>query len=307
MFTSPINRTALRTAVACICSFAVSSALADEEKKLPSPVNEVLITKDQAQVSITYFGSDVGKNAAVLILLCDDKIGRVFWEKAGIAARLQKHGYAVVTVDFRGFGSNKAESGKEPTMNKTLAGLIAKFDLDAVKAFILKEHEAGKLNLRKMGIVAPGYTASLATAWAAYDWSKAPYDDAPTLADRTPRGQDPQAICFLSPTDATGMPGTNYTRALKTTYGLAFQLAVGTENRSAFRSATRYANVIGVNKRDKEPNPRVDYREFKSKAQGLGLLLLRGSKLELMITAFFDENIKKLQIPHISRKSRLLD
>lgn len=307
MFTSQISRSAMFAAVAWICSLTASSISADETKKLPSPVNEALITKDQAQVSVTYFASDVGKNAPVLVLLCDDKIGRVFWEKSGIAARLQKQGYAVVSVDFRGFGSNKAESGQEPTMNKTLSGLIAKFDMDAVKAFLLKEHEAGKLNLRKMGIVAPGYTASLAAAWAQYDWSKAPYDDAPTLADRTPRGQDPQAICFLSPTDATGMPGTNYTRALKATYGLAFQLAVGTENRSTYRSATRYANVIGVNKRDKEPNPRVDYREFKSKSQGLGLLLLKGSKLELMITAFFDENLKKLQITHISRKSRLLD
>ncbi|MDA1015038.1 MAG: hypothetical protein O3A00_11385 [Planctomycetota bacterium] len=285
------------------------SLLAQEAKapQIPSPVNELLTTRDGAQVSLTYYASNEGKNASVLVLCHSDKLGRVFWDKTGIAKRLQARGFAVAAVDFRGFGENKDKEGQNPTMTKALALFIARNDMDAVKAFLMEQHHAQKLNIRKLGIVAPGFSASLACEFAAYDWQKVPFDDDATLAGRTPRGQDVQAISFLSPEDNPGLPGAPSLRALRR-LGLAFQVFVGTENRTAVRNSSSYLASIGVSRRkDDEPDPRVDYRPIKSKAQGLELFLNKNAKVEQLITAFMEINLKEAKIQWIPRKSRLVE
>lgn len=287
----------------------ITSVQAQDAKapKIPSPVNEILSTRDGAQISITYYASNEGKNAAILLLCHSDKLGRVFWDKMGIAKRLQARGFAVVSIDFRGFGENKDKEGQNPTMTRALARYIARNDFDAVKFFLMKEHHAEKLNIRKMGIVAPGFSGSLASEFAAYDWRKPPFDDDATAAGRTPRGQDVQAISFLSPEDNPGLPGAPNIRGLRR-LGLAFQLFVGTENKTAKRNSSSYLASIGVNRRkDAEPNPRIDYRPIKSKAQGLELFLNKNAKIEEFITAFMEINVKEAKIPWMPRKSRLTD
>ena len=67
---------------------------------------------------------------------------------------------------------------------------MVEFDMEVVKRFIQQQHQAKKLNMRKLGIVAAGSSVGVAAAFADADWNKEPYDDAPSNDMKTPRGQD---------------------------------------------------------------------------------------------------------------------
>ena len=77
-------------------------------------------------------------------------------------------------------------------------------DLEAVKKFIQKEHQSKKLNMRKAAIVGAGFSVAVAAVFAAADWNKEPYDDAPSDDMKTPRGQDVRVLVFLSPPARAG-------------------------------------------------------------------------------------------------------
>src|SRR5690606_10555327 len=108
---------------------------------------------------------------------------RLVWEQKGagatgksFAAVLQDQGYAVVSVDLRKHGESKREDDKElrPDDYRAMVG-----DLEAVKKFLLAEHQEKKLNINKLGIIAADDMAPVAVTFAQIDWQKKPYDDAP--------------------------------------------------------------------------------------------------------------------------------
>ena len=180
-------------------------------------IERVLQTEDDWQIYITYYPvaskqENVTKNAPVVVLLHGDKENRLIWEgEKGLARSLQREGFAVITVDLRKHGqsTNTARSAgtvpqaertpKGPTCSAADYSNMVEQDLPAVKKFIYEQNQLKHLNMNKMGIVAAETSAAVAVCFAGDDWSKAPYDNAPTDEGKTPRGQDVRALVLLSP------------------------------------------------------------------------------------------------------------
>ena len=96
---------------------------------------------------------------------------QLIWEKT--AETLRAKGFAVVTVDLRKHGKSLPEGDVASTrLNRTDYQLMVAEDLELVKRFLMDEHHAHKLNIRKLGIVAMGMSAPVALTFAGNDWLK---------------------------------------------------------------------------------------------------------------------------------------
>jgi pimeloyl-ACP methyl ester carboxylesterase len=199
----------------------ISSGQDDKKSEKPIQVKSIQ-SLDGWPLKLTYYRSSQGKSAAVVILLHGKNESRMVWTaKDGFAEQLQGQGFAVIALDLRKHGQSKPgetdsdtatkkddKSAKKSTSSELkrddYVGMVA--DLEAVKKFIFEEHQKGNLNMRKTAIVAPTMSASVALVFTERDWNRIPYDDAPTKAQCTPRGQDVQALVFLSPeTNVAGL------------------------------------------------------------------------------------------------------
>ncbi len=184
-------------------------------------IERVLPTGDDWQVYITYYSAfeqkeSLVKNTPVVILLHGDKENRLVWEgEKGLAPRLQREGFAVITVDLRKHGQSTnvgRASGDSPAGGKSTEGTnltsedygnMVDQDLEAVKKFIFEQNQAKRLNMNKIGIVAAESSAAVAVCFAGNDWKKEPFDDAASEDMKTPRGQDVRALVLLSPPQKT--------------------------------------------------------------------------------------------------------
>ncbi len=208
--------------LACCGLFAASPVVAQEKQEKPED-KAIPSLADGWPLKLTYYKSTEGKEAAVVLLMHMKGESRLVWSAPsptapkGFAEQLHSKGFAVIAVDLRKHGQSKpgadaddpkkaAPADKDKT-KKAAGGSDLKpadyqlmvRDMDSIKRFIYEEHLKGNLNMRKMAIVAPGMSAAIGITFAAADWQKPPHDDASTPAGRTPRGQDVQAMVFLSP------------------------------------------------------------------------------------------------------------
>ena len=202
----------------------------------------------------TYFESQSGKESPVVILLTStdgsDKVdarNRLIWQSTALA--LQKSGFAVITADLRKHGESipPVVEGKEASVLKMTTDdypLMVTADMEAIKAFLLSEHAAEKLNVRKLGIVSMGSSSMVAAAFAVADWDKTPYPDGPTLATRTPRGQDVRALICYSP--ATTVKGINSTTILKAIKPLpiAVYIIAAKDNKEDLKNAEKFFKAV---------------------------------------------------------------
>ncbi len=256
---------------------ASSSLSAFGQDKDEGPQEKTALTKDGWTVHFTYWPSTMGQDAPVIILLHGDKTTRGQWKASGLPDELAKQQYAVIAVDLRKHGDSQPPENAPP---KLKSEKLTKFDyeamvaadLEAIKKFIYLEHEEKRLNMRKLGIVATEFSTPIAIAWAAMDWAKKPYDDAPTLEAKTPRGQDVQALALISPRDSvTGIATTQPLRLLRAT-GMAALLLTGEMNPRASRTVQRMYQGFGGDQQDPE-DPRYYMTTLKKiKLSGLDLL-----------------------------------
>jgi hypothetical protein len=110
-----------------------------------------------------------------------------------------------VTVDLRKHGESKTADEQDSTLRPNDYAAM-RGDLQAVKNFLLAEHQEKKLNISKLGIIAADDMCPVAATFTQDDWLIPPYDDAPVTdpAARTPRGQDVRALVLLSPSQTAG-------------------------------------------------------------------------------------------------------
>ena len=290
----------------------------------------VLQTDDDWQIYITYFPAPgdreaFTKEAPVVILLHGDKQVRLVYEGPhGLASRLQKQGCAVVTVDLRKHGqsTNVAQGGGTSSSGKTTEATIqaadyrnmVDFDLEAVKKFIQQQHQAKKLNMRKLGIVAAGSSAVVAAAFAAADWNKEPYDDAAAEDMKTPRGQDVRAIVFLSP--PSRVKGLSLTEALNEIrnpdWNIAFLTIYGKANKTDAKDAQALNKRLVGSKASKDPSKdptkdRIYLRDINVPSRGTDLLGMREIDTEGAIIKFFKLHLFDLRDSEWrDRQSRLV-
>ena len=271
---------------------------------------------DRFPIRITYYPAPEEEhpsgleNAPVIILLHGEGGSRLIWDKSSAPQGGQpfaevlneKMGYAVVTVDLRKHGESIAD-GVTAKVDLNDYGRMAQGDLMGVKNFLVAEHEAKKLNVRKLGIIASDVTAPVALAFAELDWKKLPYLDGPGGAPGTPRGQDVRAIVLLSPVTNIGrLNGTRSATFLrKPQFGIAFLIMSGTRD-SMDRNQARslYQVVSGI----KANEGRVELLRPNTNARGTDLLGTQPPAVEVPILEFLKTHVKELDDEWETRKSR---
>ena len=263
-------------------------------------------------IATTYFESQSGKESPVIILLTStegsDKVdarNRLIWQSTALA--LQKSGFAVITADLRKHGESipPVAEGKESSVLKMNAEdypLMVAADMEAIKAFLVAEHTAEKLNVRKLGIVSMGSSSMVAAAFAVADWDKKPYPDGPTPQTSTPRGQDVRALICYSP--ATTVKGINSTAILKAIKPLpiAVYVIAAKENKEDVKNAEKFFKAV-------DPKDAA-YAEVRKLVIAPGniraerFLEAKVDEANKDITDFMTKNLKQLEMPWVSRKDR---
>lgn len=341
-----------------LCAFCFGSGVAAQDKKdKENKVDDktILSPADGWPLRLTYYKSSEGKEAAVVVLLHMKGESRLTWTAPnGFAKQLNDKGFAVIALDLRKHGQSKPGAEDEDPKKaaapdkdkaKKAAGgsdlkptdyVLMVRDMDAVKKFLFEEHQKGNLNMRKTAIIAPTMSAAIAITFAAADWAKAPYDDAPNLAAKTPRGQDIQAMIFLSPeTTLPQVPAHQIAGQLKATPMAAFVVVGGSDSqdkdqakklfqllggdpakteapkkKAEPKKVSKDKEKDGEKAADKKNEERFFYGELKGvKLRGTDLL---GTplKIEGAMIGFLEDHVKALKGPVYEwrdRQSRLTE
>jgi alpha-beta hydrolase superfamily lysophospholipase len=162
-----------------------------------------LDTKDGVRLNAVYYPARPvkqeparGKETVPVILVHMHKGSSADYKS--LAETLSAAGHAVVVPDLRGHGASTRVERNGRTKKIDQSTLIkADYeaminDLEAVKSFLLSEHNAGKLNIRKLCVVGAEMGAVVALNWAALDWSWPPLVTGP-------QGQDVRALVLITP------------------------------------------------------------------------------------------------------------
>jgi len=292
-------------AATLLLASAVASAQAPAARK-PSIEDLTVKTADGWTLPITYY-SNPNKETPAVILLHGRDGSRGVWK--GLGEALKAKGYAAVAVDLRKHGASEAPAGANTRSTKVTPAdyqNMVKFDLEAVKEFLLARHMAEELNIRKTAIVAADDAAPLAANWAYADWLKKPFPDAPTLEARTPNGQDVRAVVFLSPTE--GLGGLNLGKAVPQLrgFGVAGLIAVGELDKDDRKAALKTYERLTPPDGGAEADKRVFLETYPQvKARGAELLAATRGRAQQQIITFLDQHLRKLPDTWQNRKSRL--
>ena len=306
------NLSAFVFACLVLTGTSVVHAQSKDTKGPPKPREISLVAQDGHPLSITYYEPSNAADAPVVVLLHGKGGSKRVWDKQ-FAPILQQNGYAVVTVDLRKHGKSKppqaAKGGsnnqKQPTASKLntydYKAMVA-FDMEAVWKFIFEEHQEKHLNMQKTALVAADMSVPIALNYALLDWSKVPYDDAPILAAKTPKGQTVRALFLISPvTSVSGVNSMKPIVRLKDPYlGLAFEVGVSKKNSADLRVAEKLYKQVHL---AKEGDARVKLNLYPGKLQGTDMLGKRLG-LEIDILKFLDKHLKKLPGQWADRRPR---
>ncbi|MEQ9411299.1 MAG: hypothetical protein RIK87_26535 [Fuerstiella sp.] len=276
--------------------------------------DRVLTTADGWPIHITYYESSKGKESPAVILVpgvegIEGSMTRRVWD--GVAGALQKNGFAVVTADLRKHGDSvpPVDESERSRLTRLLPAdytLMVTQDMTVIKDFLVNEHQKEKLNIRKLGIAAAGSSGLVVTAFAANDWLRKPWPDAPTLAQRTPRGQDVRAILMLSPKSSVrGLSAASPLRLLADpAREIAFHIYYNPEDRAEKSSAEKLFRFLKL--KDENDARRIIEGPPDKAFSAEGLLQGKAAPvMEKNITEFFDTYVKGRNDPWQTRTSKL--
>ena len=146
---------------------------------------------DGTPLAASYYPSQLGNSAPVAMLIHEIGRSRKDFEDPvqdlkgqGLAESLQRLGYAVFSMDLRWQGQNPRRVLTADERPKLLE------DLQAGYFFLVDRHNRGDLNVRKLGVIALGDGANLATAWAIQPGAAITIEGRPT---------DLSALALVSP------------------------------------------------------------------------------------------------------------
>jgi len=291
-------------AVAGLFGMGAADAWAQKNAPARATTEEQSIVGRNVTLKATYYRSTGEQNSPVVLLLAGRSSNRQVWKP--FAEVLQKSGYAVLTVDLRVQGETAGAAAAGAKVDSTpLKALeyqaMVTDDMEAIKKFLFDEHQRKRLNMAKLGIVAADAMASVAICYTEVDWSKTPYDDAPTLALRTPRGQDIKALVLLSPEQ--NAPGLPVTQSLNKIRNLKIPTLICV-SKSDTRDRGAAKKVYSQLAPRKEGFEQIYFEEYPGKAQGTDLMAPQ-QRTSLHIFNFLETHLKKLNIEWVDRRSRL--
>ncbi|MCA9041000.1 MAG: hypothetical protein KDA65_11680, partial [Planctomycetaceae bacterium] len=252
-----------------------------------------------------------GQQLPVVVLLPGDRGNRLHWEgQNGFATTLRNKGYAVLTLDPRKHGESTPPENAG-NLVKELRPVdyadILRYDLEAVKEFLYEEHQQKNLNMAKMAIIAPESLAPVAMGFTVRDWKKVPYKDGPSLATRTPRGQDVKALVLLSP--EVNLPGISGKSALlqlrNPVYNVAICTMTGENDTKGVEASDLIFTYLTGNKEQKEGQTQMFYKQVYPKFGDRGpQLISRNDQLSSDIVKFLNRHVQQQTIPWQDRRSR---
>ncbi len=291
---------------------SVVNAQGKGTKGPPKPKEMTLTAQGGWPISITYYESSNAADAPVVVLLHGKGGSKRTWTNQ-FAPILQQNGYAVVAVDLRkhgksqppppqpGTSKNQKGSTKKKLSSLDYKAMIA-FDMEAVWKFLFKEHQKKHLNMQKTAIVASDMSVPIALTYANYDWSKIPYDDAPVLAAKTPKGQTIRAMVLISPVaSVSGVSSARSAMRLRDPlFGVSFFVCSGKDDSLDKGASKKLFSQLSGNS-DKKKN--MISKEYQAKLRGTDLL---GKRLgiEIDILKFLELYLKKLPGDWSDRRPR---
>lgn len=280
------------------------------------PTVETLRAVDGHPLTITYYPlpekSANRQDAPVVVLLHGSEKGRILWDKAApargemmnFAQSLNADGYAVVTVDLRKFGDSKVPGDMQQIRPDDYEKMSSS-DMFAVKQFLYDKHQAKQLNMNKMAIVAAGPMAPVAINFAAADLVMPPHDDAPVLANQTPRGQDVRAIVLLSPEMAAGRLSAN--KALNVIKmpgaGIAMLVVSGAQDTADKGNSKKIFEIM--DKAQAKNEKRVYMLSPQLRDRELGLIGKAPDQVEVPIRNFLNKHVKEFPSAWRDRKNKV--
>ncbi len=288
---------------------ATSTPVFGQPAKKATSEEKTLPTKDNANVAITYFKSTGGQDTPVVVMLHGKGSSRQVWK--AYAEALQKADFAVVTVDLRGHGESTGGGGAAATGKKADTGAPGKReyaamvagDMEAVKKFLRDEHQLKQLNMNKLAIVAADMSTPVAIAYTELDWKKTPYDDNVTLALKTPRGQDVQALILLSPEGTA--PGLNTSKSVDfiRVIGRPVLICVGNKSKTDLATAKKMHDQLAP-KKDKDEDQIIYIEQYESPLGGTNLLN-KNLGVEKHMFVFLTKHVKDHKSDWRDRRSKL--
>jgi len=223
----------------------------DEKDEIPEPVElkgAALMTKDGVALTATYYPSNQGKKAVPVVLLHSFNGDR---QKFGdLGEYLQNLGYAVLSLDLRFHGKSTNQNGALAAIKQMRTLSPAEYvnmyvkDMEAVRSFLVKENDDGKLNLNALAIVGTEMGAAVAVHFAGYNNCYLPRVE-PGL--RRMPSPDVKGLVLISPS-VNNPPSLSIITALKNYPALKSDLPmlilVGDGNRKALADADRISKLI---------------------------------------------------------------
>lgn len=295
---------------------ALPRAYAQGDDLTPHP--EVLETKDNYKIAITYYPSELKEEAAVVVLLHGLSGNQLDW--GTLPKQLHDEKYAVITVDLRGHGQSKGglddvETKANKNKSKTAKGgldaanlrardfqAMVLLDMEAVKRFIYEENQKKRLNMNRTAFIGAGMGADVALRAAAEDWLKKPHSDGP-VGNQTPRGQDVRALVLLTPDGhISGLPLPDAIKLLRgPDLQVAIMFGVGKKDKLD-RNETKklYDQTVTIEKN----KDRMYLREYNSAGRGTALLG-KGLETELNISNFLEAHLLKIDSKWRDRETKV--
>ena len=230
---------------------------------------------DGSPLAASFYPSKLGSSAPVVLLIHEANRSRKDFEEPvtelkgqGLAEYLQQEGYAILSIDLRGQGQNPRR-----VLTANDRALLAE-DLQAAYVFLLDRHNRGDFNVAKLGVLALGEGANLATAWA--------YQPGAAISTEG-RASDLNALVLISPyPEGSGYVLSHIIPSLAPRIPLA--LLAGTKDnasKDAVESVRRMVEQARLNK----------IELFPSSLHGYKLMRLE-PKVTVAVMRFLESTIK---------------
>jgi pimeloyl-ACP methyl ester carboxylesterase len=271
-------------AAALLCAGAAPGAESkEEEDKPPEPVAIDEITADGVNIRGTYFPGDEknGKDTVPVILLHEhggrgSDFGRLIealWKKG--------KGYAVIVPDLRAHGASRIPGLDPDTLGPNDYVRMVTQDMETLHQFLIREHNAERLNIDRLCIIGAEMGASVALHWARLNWSK------PPLAIGK-QGQDVKGLVLVSPVSNT--PGLALSTAMRPSAPIAMLFPTWVKQfkdprRLDFRREIAVMILAGDKDRRIKSNAERLYKQFEG-ARKLYPPMPEGAKRDLYVGFF---------------------
>lgn len=274
------------------CSLGICQTEGEPKPKPPQSVS--LSTQDNVQLHLRYFPGQGGKETIPVVLVhgAEGSIGVGSGQDLRqLASTLQGKGCAVFVPDLRGFGDSKQQThrGKVKNIDRSrfnqndIAAMV-KYDMEAVKRFVLDRHNAGELNVEQLSLVGFEMGTVIALDWARLDWN------APSFP-QLKQGQDVKTVVLVSPTQSH--LGYSISRAIadrKVQGSIAAMVVVGARSKKAATLAKRiFKRFKRAHRQGGDGQTTYEtlaYHEFPTSLQGTKLLNTKSFQLDESILEF---------------------